>query len=282
MPDRITPPNKNEFMNKINELVTLHKLMEYYKRSERTITKWMKNYQIVIVKGFYSKGLKPGRPNGYKQTQEHINKRTANLKGDNVPFKGKKHTAETKRKMSENSPRLSGDNNPNKKKWDNSDREYKRLFAEKIAARSPQQNGSRNHERGGTPLKGAMMNYRSSWERIIGEILDYNLTIASITYESMAIEFYDYENDQYKHFIPDFIITTISGERALLEIKPVPVRKLQYVKLVSQYEYANMNGMQYLILGEKEIFTYGKIDEIIEQINNGEYHARSFDDCGIT
>lgn len=87
-------------------------LIIFFGYSKTTIIKYLKLYRIEIPLEFFGKH---GRPKGIPMSVEQKEKLSKNNSGDKNPFFGKKHSNETKRKMSSNHADFSGDKNPFKK-----------------------------------------------------------------------------------------------------------------------------------------------------------------------
>jgi hypothetical protein len=86
--------------------------------SPNTISSLIKKFGVrdLLEKGFYSEADRvEGQEFKKKQSEEHIAKRRERMTGDRNPFFGKKHSEETKKKMSLNHADFTGDNNPLKR-----------------------------------------------------------------------------------------------------------------------------------------------------------------------
>ena len=295
-------PNKKELLDLIDSLKSVWKISKLFEVSNRTVSNWLKKEGIPSPKGFYSQGLKVGRPAGFNHSKEWKEEHRQRMLGENNPFFRKTHSIETRRKMSKNHPDISGDKNPFRKSllkdeskreehkerclaiWSNRDSAWRRRFAEKLSARPADKAGGgvRGVYESGLYIsnKADSFWYRSSWERIVAEFLDNSMCVSSYKYESERVEYEDI-NGMIRHFVSDFIVDMNSGHSILLEIKPRPLVDLLKWKIVSQYEYALLNSLQYYVISKKEVFSREVFGNILDQANKGELYALSFERCGI-
>jgi len=134
----------------IGEGKTIWQIADELKYSRKTIEKYITIHNIQIPsKGFYSHpDRKTGRPIGHKWNEKQREYFSKLFKGEGNPFFGKKHSEETRKKMSENHADFTGDKNPfknsiekdeNKRRghekrckdiWDNRSDEYKKKLGE--------------------------------------------------------------------------------------------------------------------------------------------------------
>ena len=298
---RGSKPNKDDLIRSIGEFKTIWKVADAFGVTYQSIRNWMKEYDVKTPKGFFSRGLPVGRRPGFKHSAEIIEEMRKRMTGENNPFWRKKHSDKTRQKMSENHADVSGDKNPFKRSllcaskreehkqrckdsWSKRDGEWRRRFSEKLSARPAEKsggNGLGRHERGlHISEKGGTFWYRSSWERVVAEVLDESGLVSSYEYEQERIPYED-QNGVIRHFVPDFVVTATSGHKALLEIKPRPLVEASRWKIISQYEYALLNGLQYRLLTKNDIFGSGSLTVILEETYNGELYAVSFERCGI-
>ena len=296
-------PNKQELLNLIESSKSVWGISELFKVSNQTISNWLKKEGIVAPKGFYSRGLKVGRPAGFKHSEEWKEEHRKRMLGESNPFFGKAHSVETKEKMSNNHADFSGEKNPfrqsllndeSKRKehkercleiWSKRDALWRRKFAEKLSARPVDKSGGgrRGVYESGLYISNKAYSfwYRSSWERIVAEFLDDNVQVSSYKYESERVVYKDID-DTIRRFISDFIVEMNSGHKILLEIKPRPLIDLLKWKIVSQYEYALLNDIQYYVVSKREVFSREIFDNILDQANKGELYALPFERCGIS
>jgi hypothetical protein len=106
--------SETELRELVSKGLTIFQIAEQKPCSVGTVTNYIKKYLIEIAPGFYSKGKKLGRKDG-KWTENQRQKMLEYYKTHENPFKGKKHTEETKAKMRKNHADFSGDKNPFKK-----------------------------------------------------------------------------------------------------------------------------------------------------------------------
>jgi hypothetical protein len=89
---------------------------------------------------------------------------------------------------------------------------------------------------------------RSSYEVKFVEYMEGSSEVVSFKYEPIAIK---YRN---KHTVPDFLVTLVTGERVLVEVKAAWfVRRCKKKMQAAEY-WANANGMRYIVLTEHELF----------------------------
>lgn len=113
--------NAKDFLQKlIEDKNNLLNIIEITGKSKNTIINYLKIFQIKVPKGFYSvPGKIVGRPKGIPMSEENKKYFSEKFKGENNPFFGKKHSEETRKKMSENHADFTGENNPLKKRIKN-------------------------------------------------------------------------------------------------------------------------------------------------------------------
>ena len=104
--------SKEELISYVDESKTVWEIMEIKNCSKNTVKNHLKKHNIKTPKGFYSRGLKLGRPIGTPCSQKQKDFLSKKFKGKGNPFFNRSHTAETKKKMSENHADFSGDKNP--------------------------------------------------------------------------------------------------------------------------------------------------------------------------
>jgi hypothetical protein len=116
----------------------------------------------------------------------------------------------------------------------------------------------------GRGLKGAFWSdknqktflYKSSWELAAMRIFEQQDFILRYEYEVLSISWVDKDNKKH-HTFPDFLIYNKDGSRQIIEVKP------QYridknvdstnEKIKASKEYAEQNGMKFLVWTEKEL-----------------------------
>ncbi len=280
---------------------TIFEIAELSKISSHTLRNTITKYKIVTPKGFRNRNLPVGRKPGFKQPPEIIEAMRARMLGEGNHFFGKKHSDETRSKMSTNHCDFTGENNPLVKAiardptirekmsiqktiaWANKSPEQMKKFAEKLSSResrglNPGNTGGngRNHKRGEhTSFKSDTFNYRSSWELYFAEMLDNNKYVVKYTYEGIAIPYYDEKTEITRHFRPDFRVYFASGEKSLIEIKPAGLVPHQLSKLKAQYFWANENIYHYELLTKVELYDSHFVDTMFRNMNRGIYTSKS-------
>lgn len=128
---------------------TVWKIAEIEGVVRNTVINWLMKYGIESPKGFFSRGLTVGRPQGIPMSEEQKELRRKRFSGKGNPFYGKTHSVKTRQKMSENHADVRGDRNPFrksledpakriahktrcKKLWDERDSDYRRRFGERL------------------------------------------------------------------------------------------------------------------------------------------------------
>jgi len=140
---------KEQMLLALEEGQTVWQCMERFGCCRNTVCNAMRRYGMTTPRFFFKKPhSKMGRPPGFQHTEEHLRFMSRRMTGTGNPFYGKKHTIETRRKMSENHANISGDANPFRKSmaipgkreehkkrckaiWNNRDAEYREAFGSK-------------------------------------------------------------------------------------------------------------------------------------------------------
>lgn len=217
------------------------------------------------------------------------------------PFKGCKHSKETKQKMSGPRPNISGDKNPFKNKyesdpefkkdfknkhlalWDSRDSDWRKQFSEKLSksmANSDKFNKSINKKHIShhwLSEKCENVGYlRSSWEILICSYMDVSDFVKRYEIESKIIEYYDYEKNMYRHTKVDFQVFFVSGESCLIEVKPKAMVDLCISKIQGIEQYCLENNKQFLIIADDCVTDELRIPKFLRGLNNGKYHLKQF------
>jgi len=290
---------KEELKDLMKKGKKIYEIIEIKKCSITTVIKYLKKYNIKYNKGFYSRGLKVGRPGGFTYTESQKKEMSEKVKGEKNHFFGKKHSLKTKKLMSKNHADFKGGKNPfkqsiesdeNKRKehkercqklWDNRDKEWRRIFSEKLSkstAESDQYKNKRYHKnhKSGHLLtkKGGRIFYRSSWEKIFAEYLDIEDLVFSFSLESLTLPYID-SNNRKRYTRIDFLIILENGERSIVEIKPESL--LDYnqnrFKMIGHKEYCKEKNIQYFHIGKDIILDIEKMKNLIKEINDGEHYV---------
>jgi len=95
--------------------LTIWQIMKAENVSRNTIRNWMAKYTLATPKGFFSRGLRQGRPPGIPMSEDQKALRRRTFVGSGNPFHGKTHSASTRKRMAENHADFGGENNPYKK-----------------------------------------------------------------------------------------------------------------------------------------------------------------------
>lgn len=267
--------------------------------SKTTILRYLKKYNIVYPKkGFYCTGSKIGRPAGFKHTEEEKKLQKERMIGYKNPFFGKRHSEETKLKMSLNHADFRGNKNPFKNSlkdknkaiahserckqiWKKRDQNWRNVFITKLQNRSAdKQTGIGNyygkgHKKGYIyceKAKNFLLYYRSSYELFFinyvnkySKIINISNDVATHTYKSFIT------NRIKKSFI-DFLLIFDNNERLLIEIKPYSLLEYKKEQLIGQLEYCLENNLQYLILVESALFNEKLLSSLLEGGKNGEFY----------
>jgi hypothetical protein len=204
-----------------------------------------------------------------------INKELGKLKGLNNPFYGKKHSDETKRKMSGRRPNIEGVNNPLVKwlKKDLENREnYRELFTgekngmfgkhhtkealEKISFHSK----GKNNPMFGKPAPNGSGNGWANWYKgfhfrslrelqyYISEIDEKGILFESAQKKSFRIPYTSYDGTD-RSYQPDFLI----DGRILVEVKPINLWNTTLVKLKKEAaeKFCKENNLEYKLVDVK-------------------------------
>jgi len=236
-----------------------------------------------------------GRPAGFTHSQEWIEGQRQRML-ENNPFKGKKHTEETKLLMKENHADFTGKNNPFKKSierseekrkdhkerckkiWEERDKEYREVFGEKISkslASSKQFEDvkfHKNHKSGFLNLeKSGKIFFRSSWEENVCLSLQKSNIVKKFKLEPFIIPYTDKDNRKRWTRI-DFYIVLNNNRIILFEVKPKGL--LTYdnnsQKINGYKNYCKDNHMQFKLITENELDT---LDQILNNAMKGYYYV---------
>lgn len=212
------------------------------------------------------------------------------LVGNKNGFFGKKHTKETKNKMSDNHADFTGEKNPYKKallknpekRKDASDRLKKiwknRTDDELLKICNNMSIGQAKNRHTGfakgyktkhvtsTKLKNKAF-LRSSWEIKLFEKINMIDEIISIEVESLFIPYKD--GMKVRHAISDFLIELKNGQKILIEVKPQPICEIKKNILYSQYNYCKIHNYKFIIMDLDIIENY--IEKAIQLSINGEF-----------
>jgi hypothetical protein len=216
-------------------------------------------------------------------------------------FLGKRHTIETKQKMSKNHADFSGDNNPFRNRcnsdpqfrsefklthlnlWKTRNQEWRLRFSETLSRAMKistihKLHLNKKYKSGmyfSTKLKDHSTHYRSSWEFSLMCYLDQCELVDSYEYESVKLE-YMLNDYTYRHTIPDFLIKFTNGRILMIEVKPDKMAELQSMKIDGQQGYCMENLIQYLHMGNIYFKEYWRIREALQLGYDGKLSAERF------
>lgn len=286
---------KEMILKAIDDGLNIYKCMDRFSCSKTTVRNALKRYKLQTPKKFYTKkDSKVGRPPGFTYTEEQLKIMSERVKGDKNPFYGKKHTEESKRKMSENHADISGENNPFrnsllrnpekliehkercKKIWDSRDDEYRNNFGEKISyALATSDNVHQNYARHISGFvhteKAGKLFHRSSWEKRMCVFLDKCNCVINFDLEPFCVKYIN-SKGKIRYTRIDFWIKFTSGNEAICEVKPIKL--LEYKengnKIKGQKLYCKKNHIQYRIIHKNDL---DNLDVIMIELNNGEHYV---------
>lgn len=201
-------------------------------------------------------------------------KKKIDISGDKNPFYGKKHSNETRKKMSDNHADITGDKNPFKKSllidgnleklkqrtktfWENCSEDYRKEFGAKIsrALCRTQTSTNKKHIHGHiTCNNNKTFFYRSSWEKRILEYLNELYDDKKILDFSLEAYCIDYIYDGYKYSLRiDFEIIFLH-KKVILECKPIGLRNIgrNPIKINAYKEYCEKNNIQFILFDNKD------------------------------
>lgn len=255
---------KKKFKTLIKKHKNIYELAKELNRCKSTIQTLAKKFNIKFPKKYHHTGKKIGRSRGFKLTQDQINWMKDNFKGKGNPFYGKKHTEETKRKMSRNHKDFKGDNNPFRKaclrnpkiaedvgtrakeRWLKLSKKEKEKIIERLSlinAKSSQYYKYKNHLHGHHFSKKMKRKFffRSSWEKTFCEILDELDFVISWSLESLVINYKLNKKNRYTRI--DFLVEFSNGKKFLFEVKPKKLIKFNLKKINGMKKYCTENNI---------------------------------------
>lgn len=96
-----------------------------------------------------------------------------------------------------------------------------------------------------------ILQYRSGWEKIFAVSLDMDPNVISYEYETLKIPYIkSVKTGKQRWYIPDFIVTYVTGPRMIVEIKNTSVVNNSTVqkKAKAADAWAKRNNYQYVML----------------------------------
>lgn len=277
----------------INKGMTIEEIYLKEKCSKNTITNWMNKLNIDAPKGFYKKkGRKTGRPAGFKHSKEWKDKHRERMLLNN-PFKSKKHSTETKIKMSKNHADFSGDKNPFrnsllndvekrlahknrcKEIWNNRDEKWREDFGKKLSKSLANSSNfqsvkyHKNHKSCFVYYFDNIMFCRSSWEETIADYLYNNKLIYIFDIEPFSIKYNNIDNNE-RYTRIDFFVELINGKKIIFEVKPNAFIEQNILKIEGTVDFCLYNNYEFYILNEQYL-KKDKFDKLIYNIYNDKY-----------
>lgn len=284
---------KDNLEQQLIELKYVREIAQYFDVNEQKIRYWLKKYNLKPFKRPYtmSELAKQSRKNnGIKFIGENNPAKRLDIRNKISKSKKEYWNVLTPAQRSMRNKSFVTDEfiskcSQNKKEWWSlrTDAQMKEISERQSKAQANKSFISKSYYKSGWfySIKGGDFYYRSSWELKIAEYLDYEPCVSSYFFETISYEFYDYERDIYRYFIPDFIVTMQTGIRVLLEVKPFALIEHNFVKLIGQWEWAFNNGLEYKILTEEYVFNKNKFGKFLEEVNNGKYKSDTLERCGF-
>lgn len=233
------------------------------------------------------------------------NKISKKMVGEKNPFYGKKHTKETKIKMSKNHADFTGDKNPlknklkkdktlhdklskaAKKRWENKTEEERKITSEKMS-KSQSESINKNilnsyHSHHWLSEKCENLGFlRSSWEIKFVEALEYCCFVNNYFVEPYSIQ-YKNKNDEIRYYKIDFLVNFENGNSILVEIKPKWRFQRDFYKLFELGCYGLENNIQTIIITDnnfKDEYNLSLYD-ILENAYQDKYKINSISDIDI-
>ena len=284
-------PPEHELRALVEQRLSDKDIGQQYGVGTDAVRRWRRSY--VLYKSV-------GCPSGFKHSDD-VKAKRPRLVGEKNPFFGKKHSVETREKMSANHADITGDNNPYRKSltdpkkkedarkrareiWNGRDEKWRNVFAEKMSARpiTYQTGVGRNHKRGyhissKVAHTDGKIYYRSSWELDLALRLDQCSNVVNYEYEQLRLKFKN-ADDQIRWTYSDFLVETVNGKRVLIEVKPTTISLLKQDRLQAQIKWCIDNSVQYAIVDKMLIES--EFDNLVTMIENGELNARKYDGRG--
>lgn len=273
----ICPICKKKFKSLVSHVTKGHKITsKEFKKLYPKIDLYPKELKKMVSKTCKQSGCGKWK-GGRTLSKEHKKKISNAVSGNKNPFYGKKHTKQTKQKMSENHADFGGNNNPfkkwienkdNRKRWLQSINKYhksirnnpelnkKRRERLSKTAANAHINGKlygygRGHKNGYfySKKQNLKIYYRSSYELKFLEWCEKNDEIKQFVPCDFFIK-YEF-NGMTKRYIPDFIINKL----IVVEIKPKTLinTKQNKAKFLFGNRYCEQNKMKYSIIVELDL-----------------------------
>lgn len=93
--------------------------------------------------------------------------------------------------------------------------------------------------------------YRSSWEHVVMQWCEHDKSVITYDYEPFIVPY----NGGRKHYVPDFLIELVTGERLLVEVKPQKLVDNEHVikKLLAGELFAEERKLKFVVWSETKI-----------------------------
>lgn len=226
---------------------------------------------------------KGGRKKGFRLSEEEKRRRSESMKGKNNHFYGKKHSKETREKMSQNHADFTGDKNPlrcwlekdknNRIKYSEAMKSSKNnpIFLEKfrIIARDRMKKlilegkhepySNCKHGWFSSEKFSKKFYYQSSYEDRFLNYCETTERVTSLEKSPFCIPYLGQDGTGHNYF-PDFFI----NGSILIEIKPKSMLDFNNnrSKILAGFDFCEKNGYKFLVVTEKELadldsFLYG-------------------------
>ena len=219
-------------------------------------------------KRFCTKSCATKYDNHIKFSDDIIKEKISNTKKNNYksgkivhPWVGRNHSEETKQKISRHhieNKTFNGENNPMYGK------NHTNNTKEKISY--TRVNNILNGNYHDWFLKGKFKSiknnkeyiYRSSWELICYQYLEFNESVKEYIAEPFSLEYF--YNKTTKNYIPDLLIINYDGSKKLIEIKPKYYLEydINKQKFKAAEEYCSKNNIIFEIWSEEHIENFKK------------------------
>lgn len=257
-------------------------MMQQFSCSKNTIKNWAKKLCIKTPVGFYKQeGKKAGRKKGCEMP-EHQKQLLSNMfSGKSNPFYGKKHSKETKNKMSQNHADFTGSNNPFRnslekdpskikahkercqKIWDERDEKWVKNFSEKLSISMASSknfekpNFHKKHKCGyHNSEKCGSVFYRSSWESRMCMALDKDVNVERYSLEEFYVPYMS--DGKIKNTRIDFMLYFKDKTKTMIEVKPKNLQEYKHnkLKINGLAKYCKNNNIMFEVFSLKEIEAY--------------------------